>query len=682
MLEEFDILFNNPEQMESLLEKVEHSADNILESIDTLVPDSLLEKGSKSRELAVLGAGISLPIFLGIGIHRYLSNRQKLKEKIPFCQLNNGGNIISRVFYNHNIKYIFSLNEYDTGTIADGCFKNKIKIINMKDFNNCISAASGIYRITGQVGVVLVPAGPEMLSLINGVINSNLENIPIIVIGIKPALSQHSFFDKNLISKYFKWTRYINSIYDISGTLEKSFNEAQYETPGSVYLELSQDLLLPEDETKELYDTIQQQRWYFNRLWSNMTLKYKYPNDDYEISFHYPKKRQVYTPNSRHVEEVLRLLLDSKNPVLVIGDQCIVSNHIENKDLNIESLKLSIKLLGIPTYLFGFSKTLGSNECTNLVHDNFDYATQMADLILICGVPSPTFLSELRINYKNTTVITLDENPYPLAHEGIAGSGIPLLDPVYHYNYDPSAFLLHLSFIYPKQHFGKWKNWLYDLREKDSIGTLIESKKSEARGEHLNPYLLTLSLRETFHKMERPPIIVSDVSNFADKICVSLGDCLNSHLQQSRLSNNGSSIGLAIASKLCFPDVDVWMICDERSISRSIQEFETLSRYHIPINIVVGNNDKNSLLANKDDHLFNQQHPVANQLHIPRTAFHKVMSAFGGKGFILSHSDSSKEDIEKSFHEARDKSNATQKPVLINCWIDQPKQSLIGSGSM
>jgi len=292
-----------------------------------------------------------------------------------------------------------------------------------------------------------------------------------------------------------------------------------------------------------------------------------------------------------------------------------------------------------------------------------------------------------------TNVVTIEEFPTP--------TPAFKLELVKKLSCDPSAFLLHLGFLFPKANANKWKNWLFDLKEKDSIGHLIEEKKSLDKGDYLNPHMLARSLKDTFQKFEKAPIIVSDVGVLGENLNAALSESIHSWIQQSKFYSHGSSIGLAIAAKLCYPENDCWMIADEKTISKSVQEFETLSRYHLPINIIVGNHE-NTLHLLKEDmreklqqnlphyqlqvnhgHGHGQQQQHANQ-HSNRTAFHKVMSAFGGKGFILSHSESSKEDIEKTFCDAREKSLASQKPILINCWVDNQKSSLVstGSGSM
>ncbi|KAF2072399.1 hypothetical protein CYY_006291 [Polysphondylium violaceum] len=686
---QLSIVHLDQQEMKEIFNNISETSQRYVERLEsTVFPNH--NPNNSLKELALLGAGIGIPLALGYGIRQYILQKPKLKEKIPWSQLGNGGNIISRVLANQNIRFAFSLTDSDFKTLNESCTESKIKLIHMKDYNNAIVAAGGVYRMTGQIGVVFVHAGPEMLSMISGIINSNVEHIPLVIIGVSPILNKNSF-DESLLSKYFKWSKTIHSINDITNSIENSFCESIEGTPGAVYLEIGEDLLLPENIAKEILEGHQKSRWYFNKLWSDFSQQFKYPSPESDICFHYPRLRLVDSPKTKQVEEILNLLLDAKYPLLFIGDQCLVSNSIQNKELNIDSLKLSIKLLGVPTYLTGFSKCLGGLDINNLIHDNIDYAVHQADLIITCGVTSPTFLEELKVNYMKTNVVSIEEFPTP--------SHSFKLELIKKLSCDPSAFLLHLGFLFPKVNSNKWKNWLYDLKEKDSIGHLIEEKKSMDKGDHLNPHMMARSLKDTFKKFERAPIIVSDVGVLGENLNAALGESIHSWIQQSKFYSHGSSIGLAIAAKLCYPDNDCWMIADEKSISKSVQEFETLSRYHLPINIIVGNHE-NSLHLLKDEMKeklsqpnhqpqyqlqVNQQHN--NQQHSSRTAFHKVMSAFGGKGFILSHSDAKKEDIEKTFCDAREKSLASQKPILINCWVDNQKSTLIptnatGAGSM
>ncbi|KYR00387.1 hypothetical protein DLAC_03135 [Tieghemostelium lacteum] len=643
-----------------MLEKLTEKTNEILDS-------RLFGTNTEVKDVLLFGAGVSIPILFGYSLKRYLGYTPKLKEKIPFSHLLNGGNILAKIFENQKIKYIFSLNELEFVTIEKGCEQLGIKVLHMKDVNNAITAASGIYRMTRQPGVIFVTSNSEILTLINGIINSNSENIPLIIIGIKPIVNSKPF-DKEIFNKFFKFNKSISDISEITPIVENSFIKIMDGEPGAAFIEIGHDILLPEEMTRKIYEKEEQTRGgslWFNRIWNNIQLDLKYPSEDTEISFHYPLRKQSKIPSTSVVNGILKKLLNAKTPVMIIGDECLLSDQIDNKELNLDSLKLAIKSLGIPTYLHGFSKSLVTNNNGlghNIINDNLDYAIENSDFILAFGISSPRYLHELKINYLQTNVYSIHE---------FTQNNRSLFEPVNNMCFDPNSFLLHLGFVFPKVSNSKWSNWLSDLREKDSISSLIYEKKSSFKGTHLNPYLLLSSLKDTFKTFAKQPIIVSDIGSFADNASTTLGDCVDSWIQQSRLNSHPSSIGLAIASKLVFPESDVYMICDNNTISQCVEEFETLSHYHLPINIIVGNTE--GLLESHDDSI--------NHSHLSRTAYHKVINAYGGKGYILSRSDTSKDDIEKTFLDAKEKSLSLNKPVLLNCWIDQPKKSIIGSAT-
>ncbi|KAM9975187.1 hypothetical protein ACTFIW_008665 [Dictyostelium discoideum] len=644
--------------------------------------------GSKlAGDVFKITAGVGLPLALGYGIHRYISQRPKLKEKIPWGQLRNGGNVISRVLNNHNIKFAFSLSELqDIKTINECSFENKMKVIQMKNYNNAIVAAGGVFRMTGQIGVVFVNGGPEIISMINGIVNAKVDNIPLVVIAINPIIGEQDF-DKKLLNNYFKYITEVTNINEISEVLEDSFAKSvESEHSSSVLIEISQSLLLPEEETKEYLENFQKSRWYINKLWDEISGRtFKYPSETTEISFHYPRLRMVESPKNKHVENVMNHLVKAKYPILVIGDQCLVSNNINNKDLNLESLKLSIQLLGVPTFLNGFSKCLGTMGINNIVNDSMEYALERCDLLISMGISSPSFINDLNINTLKTKVYSIEEFSQPASFSNKFG-----FDLVERHACDPSAFLLHLGFIFPKSHSNKWNKWLYDLQEKDSIGLLINEKKSDIKVDNINPFMLIRSLKDTFKRLEKPPVIVSDKGEFCDVANTTLGGSVLSLIQPSKFSSHSSSIGLAIASKLCFPETDVYMLTDNISIINCVQEFGTLSYYRLPINIIVANNEKHSIINPLGRDIVNLQNQQPKNLmdnqsknqEAPRTAFHKIMNAYGGNGFIINKDHGSKDDIENIILDGREKSINTHRPVLFNVWTDIPKQSGIGGGAM
>eukprot|EP01133_Synstelium_polycarpum_P007688 gene7688-9000_t len=518
--------------------------------------------GSASRSLIIAGATISIPLAVGYAINTYF-NRRRLKEKIAWGQLQNGGAIIGRVLSNHYIRHVFSLSDTESESIIDGCLSNKIKVITMKNVNNALTAANGIHRMSEQCGVIIVTPGQDLITLSNSVIN-----FPLLVIGIPHMLGEGG---PNPDLGNFKSIKNIRSIKDIAPSVEDALEEAITGEPGPVYLEFPYDLISPEEISSRLLTNYQHSKWYFGRVWNNLNNSFSFPSDDYDISFHHPRATpRVEAPNGGQI----------KNGLPTISLQELV---------------------------------LGTDHPETIVID---------------------------------TTTSTDKN-------SIFGWQL-------NYQVDPSSFLHHLSYLMPRN-YNKFNNWVFDLREKDSISSLILEKKSKVRGGQLNSYLVLEALKDTIKSSDQPPIIISDNGQFETNAHAVLANSVKSWIQLERQNmNNTSSIGLAIAAKLLNPHTD----------------------FHLPINIVVGNveKDNTSSIVGLPNFASSSSDVVAEVQH-PKTAFHKVMSAFGGKGYILSQANSKRDEMVNAFNDAKEKANSSQKPVLVNCWINPHIPSLINSGN-
>ncbi|EGG14355.1 hypothetical protein DFA_12125 [Cavenderia fasciculata] len=662
--------------------------------------ERILPSGSTSRTLAMAGAAVSVPLALGYMYNHYV-NSKKIKEKLTWEQLKSGANIISRVFSNYHVKYIFSLSETECDPIIECCSSLRIKVIKMKNINNALNAADGIYRATEQVGCIFVSTSQDLLALSNTTIN-----FPLLVVGINELMDTDKGMMGSVVQSEhfpiwslhsFKSCEFVKSITDIAPTLEKSLDRCMQSPFGPMYLEFSQEMIVPEGEIQKNNMMMNQSKWYFKRVWNDIQHSFTYPSSDTEVVFHHFQKDCVKAPKADQIREVLDLIYEAENPLLLLGDQCLTSGQYEDEVLRNDSLKLSIKLLGLPTYLTGFTKVLNDSSFQNVIHDNLEYALKHSDLIISCGIPT-NILNDLLEHHQQHISDNLSKKRMVIVDTLMSNKGFSLFGHGLHrsffesikrsnYRVEPSTFLHHLGYMMPRN-YNKFQSWIMDLKEKDSISSLIFDKKSKFKGEHLNSYLVLEALRDSLQNSQSRPIIVCDNGQFEECAQSMLADCVRAWIQLDHTCvrhNTNSAIGLAIASKLCNPSVDVWLLCDDRSISQCIPEFETLNRYHIPINIVVGNVEGSIGEMSSDDQVvMDKDSKKIPQIHHdhPKTAFHKIMVAYGGKSFSLSHNNAKREELEKSFADARERSSVSQRPILINCHIDKPVPSLIGGGAM
>lgn len=121
--------------------------------------------------------------------------------------------------------------------------------------------------------------------------------------------------------------------------------------------------------------------------------------------------------------------------------------------------------------------------------------------------------------------------------------------------------------------------------------------------------------------------------------------------------------GFALGAKLCRPDTDVWIIYGDGALGFSVPEFDTFTRFKLPVIALVGNDACWSQIAREQIPMFNSN--VACSLDYCN--YETVAEGFGGRGFVMDRGMSDQE-IKDMLRGAQEESRKG-KPVLINCLI-------------
>lgn len=103
-------------------------------------------------------------------------------------------------------------------------------------------------RLTGQAGVCLSTLGPGATNLITGVADANLDKAPVVAITAQGSLTRlhhesHQYLDiVNMFRPITKWNSAIADPDVVPEVVRKAFKIAEFEKPGAVHVELSEDL--------------------------------------------------------------------------------------------------------------------------------------------------------------------------------------------------------------------------------------------------------------------------------------------------------------------------------------------------------------------------------------------------------------------------------------------------------
>src|SRR6059036_4001245 len=100
-----------------------------------------------------------------------------------------GGHLIAQVLKREGVSHLFTLSGGHIAPIYDGCVDVGIRIVDFRHEQAAAHAADGWARVTLELGVAAVTAGPGVTDAVTGIANARYANSPILVLsGKNPVL--------------------------------------------------------------------------------------------------------------------------------------------------------------------------------------------------------------------------------------------------------------------------------------------------------------------------------------------------------------------------------------------------------------------------------------------------------------------------------------------------------------
>jgi len=528
-----------------------------------------------------------------------------------------GGYLVAEVLQKNNIQWIFTLCGGHISPILTACNQKGIKVVDVRHEATAVFAADAVSRLSNNIGVAAVTAGPGLTNIITAITNAQLAQVPLLVFGGATATvlkGRGSLQDINqlaLVKSNTKLSVTIKKVRDIVPTLERAISISKSGVPGPVYIEFPVDILYPESIVREWYGLKSASRsmpwwltrylnWNVNRIFKNKDKSYNIVNTriDKDIS-------------NKHILKAVEFLNKKNKPVLLIGSQAM-----SKRDIFIE-LANAVKKLNIPTYVSGMARGLLSESEMPIYRHARKKALQEADGVILAGVACDFRLDYGRnINHKaniisiNLSRKDLYKNRKP--QRAIIGSS--------------SEFLISLS----KKYSGnRWKSWHKTLlnRDQQRIETILtESRK---KTEFINPLKICTAINE--HTKEGD-IIIADGGDFVATASYIIRPCsLGGWLDPGVFGTLGVGAGFILGSYLSNPDSIIWAIYGDGAFGYSLMEFDTFVRHKIPVIAVIGNDAGWTQITRDQVEILKD--PIGTSLTY--TKYHEAIIALGGVGLSI-----------------------------------------------
>lgn len=449
--------------------------------------------------------------------------------------------------------------------LNDAIYRNKkIKPIFTHHEQAAAMAAEAYGRITGDIGVAMVTAGPGSINALNGVVGAWVDSSPMIVISGQSALSNVLHMEKTKIRQYGlqgiyikplveSITKYFVTIDDPIKTLyymEKAYFLATTDRCGPVWIEVPLDIQRMEVPSKLL--------------------------EKFEI----PKGKNNEIIIKEGVSKTLDLLYRSKRPLLLVGQGVRIAKAdnlfeqvMKKTRMPIITTRLGIDLIESKNKLYVGRPGLYGDRAANL-------AVQNADIIITVGARLDTGI----IGYdakdwgRNAKKIMVEIDPKELDKPGI--------DTFLKINGNVKDFFQEFLFKLKLQklpNFSKWIKICNDWRKRYPM--VLSQYKNE---KPINSYYFTDTLSEQAAKDD---MILVDTSSPFHVVCqtwrIKKGQRLLTTGGISTMGYWAASIGVCLANK----KKRTIVITGDGCLQMNIQELATIKQNNLPIKIFIFNNN-------------------------------------------------------------------------------------------
>lgn len=239
---------------------------------------------------------------------------------------------------------------------------NQIRNVLPRHEQGGVFAAEGYARATGRVGVCIATSGPGATNVVSGLADALLDSVPIVAItGQVPRrmIGTDAFQETPIVEVTRSITKHnylVLDVEDIPRIVKEAFFLANSGRPGPVLIDVPKD--------------IQQQL--------------VVPNWDQPMKLPGYLSRLPKLPNEGHLDQIVRLISESKKPVLYVGGGCLNSSEELREFVRLTGIPVASTLMGLGSYPCSDALSLHMLGMHGTVYAN--YAVDQADLLLAFGV--------------------------------------------------------------------------------------------------------------------------------------------------------------------------------------------------------------------------------------------------------------------------------------------------------
>ena len=485
---------------------------------------------------------------------------------------------IARFLQSQGVKDIFMITGNGAMYLNDAIAQSNIEYYCARNEAAAPMMAEAYARVKQSLGAVCITSGPGSTNAVPGLAEAWVDSAPIIVLSGQvqrnhtthnakiPGLRTLGTAEINIIPIVKPLTKYaamVNEAESIRYHLEKALHLATTGRPGPVWLDIPMDI------------------------------QYALIDADNLEGYSPPEEPQYETDIEGSINELVRLLISSKRPLLVGGHGIRQAGAIADLRLLIERTEIPIIFSRFGQDLLPFSHPLnfgqaglkGSRYCGSIM--------KSADLVIALGCRLAVQLVGHNFDAfsADARVVMVD-----IDRAELKKPGIPLHLPIHT---DVKLFIERLLKRLSQEDLSRWKPWLQQCQRLKKLHPMVRPELQR------NPIDLYYFMSRLDALSNESHIFVTDAgSNYYVGGQVYRFEKGQREITSGTFASMGLSIPLAIGASIADKGAQILAVTGDGSLELNIQELKTMSHYNLNIKLFVINNGGYVSMRNWQDGFF------------------------------------------------------------------------------
>jgi acetolactate synthase-1/2/3 large subunit len=547
--------------------------------------------------------------------------------------------LFTKCLETEGVKYVFGLPGEETNDLVISLSNSsKIKFVLTRHEQGAAFMADVYGRLTQKVGLCLSTLGPGATNLTTGVANANMDRSPLLAITGQTHTNQlhkesHQNMDPiTMFKPITKWRWSMRNADSIPEIIRRAFKIALEEKGGAVHLELPQDIAKTESDIKPI-----------------MAEDVSRPR-----------------PNKDLIMKAVKLISESKLPIILIGNGCVRKNASP-------SLRKFVEKTGICSVNTFMAKGVISDRSERHLQTigikEADYALTAiikSDLVIAVGYDLVEYSPKNWNHNLKKNIIHIDFTPaevdtyYP-----------PTIEIAADIEHTMEAILDELD---RAADITRKNPSLEGYRHRENMPDLFKKIKKEVA------WRIERFTKDTSYPI-KPEKLISDVRNILGDNDLVISDVgvhklwiakvYNTYSPNTCLITNGfCSMGFAlpgaIAAQLVLPRQKVVAMCGDGGFLMNVQEIETAVRLRLPIIIIIWCDSDFGMISLKQSMEFGR----TAFTRFTNPDFAKLAESFGAVGYNVK----STQEFQTILEKAKD---STSRPVIIAVDVDYSRNNIL-----